>query len=666
MELHATWSYGSKTTMRRTNTSILRPKTTARWLIVPLTLLLFACGSEDPSGVAGPLAGTPGAASAGAAGGTGASPTSSAAPGTAAGGATTGTATTTGTTAADGTTTAADGTTTAADGTTTVASDGTTTGTATTDTGGSTGSGVATIDAPPDPFQGLDCSAPDPGRAPLRRLTSFEYNNTVKELLGDTTNPANSLPAELLGNGFGNDADGQPSSSFLIEQYGTIAKEIAERAVESSSAVDPCVATAAEADEETCARSFLDSFLPRAYRRTVDAAEIDEMLALQQTFRQNETFAGSIADVIETVLQSPDFLYRFEWGTPDATSPALLRPTGSEMASRLSYFLWGSMPSDELLAAADAGELSTPEGVYARAQAMLEDERSRPVIRYFVDHYLPLNGLSDLARDAEQYPTFNATIGSLMREETLRFIEYSIFEGPGDWPSALTAPYTFVNEELANYYGISGVVGSEFQKVDIDTTKRLGLLTQGAIMTGTTVTNFTNPVRRGSFFLRKVMCVDVPDPPKDLGDIKPPDPYSGDTARERYTAHSKQPECAGCHTVLDPAGFALENYDAVGLWRDTENGVTIDASGNLPAIGGSFNGPIELINMIASADSTMTCFAENWTTFAYGRELEEADACTMASVRKAFIDSGYNIKELLLALTQTDAFQYLPTQEASQ
>lgn len=527
-----------------------------------------------------------------------------------------------------------------------------------------------TISTPPDPYAGLDCATPNPGRAPLRRLTRFEYNNTVRELLGDDTRPANSLPAELLGNGFGNDADEQPSSSFLVEQYGVIAAQIAERATASTDSMtrlDPCLASASEADENTCARTFLESFLPRAYRRPVESAEIDEMLALQQGYRENESFTGSIADVIETVLQSPDFLYRLEWGAPDSIDPAMLRPTGHEMASRLSYLFWGSMPDDALLAAADAGELATADGVYARAQAMLDDPRSRPVVRFFADHYLPLNGLADLSRDPEQYPTFTPSIGTLMREETQRFLEYEIFEGPGDWRSALTAPYTFVNEELANYYGISGVVGPEFQKVDLDPTKRLGLLTQGSIMTGTTVSNFTNPVRRGGFFLRKILCVHVPDPPEEFEEeIMPPDPYSGDTARERYSAHSEQAQCKGCHAVLDPAGFALENYDAVGQWRDQENGVTIDASGSLSPIGGEFDGPIQLVNMIANANTTMSCFAENWTTYAYGRALDAQDDCTVASVQQAFINSGYDVKELLLALTQTDAFLYLPKQEAIQ
>src|SRR5690606_5979722 len=236
-------------------------------------------------------------------------------------------------------------------------------------------------------------------------------------------------------------------------------------------------------------------------------------------------FETSLASVIEAMLQAPDFLYRPEFGEPDATDPSLLRPTGYEMATRLSYLMWGTVPDDTLYAAAEAGELSTDAGVLAQAIRMLDDPKVRPVVRYFFDYYLPLNTLTDLSRDSAQFPTFSASIGSLMREETQRFLEYEIFEGPGTWPGALSAPYTFVNEPLANFYGIPDVVGEEFRRVDLDTTKRLGLLTQGGIQAGTTVSNFTNPVRRGVFLLRHIMCVELPDPPESIAnDIMPPDP----------------------------------------------------------------------------------------------------------------------------------------------
>jgi hypothetical protein len=473
------------------------------------------------------------------------------------------------------------------------------------------------------------------------------------------------LPPEIAGNGFSNDADDQPVSSFLAEQYGSVAEDIASGLIPQLGTMATCYSTVTADTEESCTRSFVESFAPRAYRRPLEQTEIDELVTLERTIRgQGATYDVSLSSVIEAVLQSPDFLYRIELGEPDLTDPALTRPTDHEMATRLSYFLWGTMPDDALLATADQGGLSTNAAVLATATSMLDDTRSRPMLRYFFDKYLPITTLTDLARDAAQYPTFTPSIGALMREETHTFLEHEIFSGSGTWLGALTAPYTFVNETLANFYGLTGVTGDQFQQVNYpDPSKRMGLLTQGAIMTGTTVTNFTNPVRRGVFLLEHVMCIPLPPPPTGLN-VMPPDPYSGATGRERYTLHSQNETCAGCHAAMDPPGFALENYDAVGLWRDTENDVVIDATGELSFLPAPFNGPIELLTMISQKEETHACFAHEWLTFALGREIDAGDACTQSTVEEAFTASGYNIKQLLLNVTQTDAFLYRPAQGA--
>ncbi|MGK4008037.1 DUF1592 domain-containing protein [Sorangium sp. So ce1036] len=502
-----------------------------------------------------------------------------------------------------------------------------------------------------------------PGRAPLRRLTRFEYNNTVRDLLGDTTQPAFSLPSEDLGNGFGNDADTQSVSSLLAEQLGTVAEGVAQRATvtpEALARLAPCASDVTAANEEACARTIIERLAPRAYRRPLAAGEADELLALYTAGRADATFAVGVATVIEALLQSPDFLYRVEWGTPDPERPELRRPTGDEMATRLSYLLWGTMPDEELRMAAQAGELSTKEGVRAHAERMLADPRARRVIRFFFDNLLPISNLADLERDAETFPTFSRAIGSLMREETQRFLEHEIFEGTGTWPSILTAPYTFVNGPLAEFYGISGVTGDAFQKVPLDTTQRLGLLTQAGVMAGTTHSNLTNPVVRGSFVVQKLMCRVIPLPTGEiLEQVKPPEPYTGATARERYSKHSQDPVCAGCHKFMDPIGFSFENYDAVGLFRTTENDVTIDASGSVPGTEGTVNGPIELVRKLAETEEAQRCFAAHWVEFAYGLTLRAEDTCTREAVTAAFEASGYNVQKLLIDLTQTDAFHYM-------
>jgi hypothetical protein len=259
------------------------------------------------------------------------------------------------------------------------------------------------------------------------------------------------------------------------------------------------------------------------------------------------------------------------------------------------------------------------------------------------------------------YPTFTPKIGSLMRQETQTFLEQEIFNGPGTWPGIFTANYTYVNQELATYYGLTGVTGDTFQKVMLDpSTHRGGLLTQAGIVSGPIHTNHENPVVRGSFVVQKLMCQIIPKPTGAvLAKVTPPDPNSAATARQRFSTHSSDPVCHACHQNMDPYGFALENFNVVGLWRDQENGVTIDASGDSPVLG-KFNGPLEMEKVLAGSQQVQDCFATQWMNFGYGRTLSPDEACAVESVRTKFKDSGFNVQELLLALTQSDAFLTLP------
>jgi hypothetical protein len=503
-----------------------------------------------------------------------------------------------------------------------------------------------------------------PARTPLRRLTRFEYNNTVRDLLGDTTSPANLLPAEELGNGFGNDTAGQAVSSLLAEQYASVAEGIAARATATPAVLarlHACGASVTPAAEETCARTIVEGFTPRAFRRPLASGEADSLLALYRSTRavENATFATAIAAVLEAILQSPDFLYRIELGVADPGRPGFRRPTGDEMAARLSYFLWGSMPDEPLRAAARSGALDSATGVREQATRMLADMRARKMVRFFFDNLLPISGLHDLERDKALYPTFTPAIGALMQEETQRLLEYEIFTGSGTWPGALTAPYTFLNAPLAAYYKIPGVQTMGFQKVSLTGTPRLGLLTQGSLMAGTTHSNHTNPVTRGSFVVQKLLCMKVPLPDASIAEkVKPPDPYSGKTARERYSAHQEDPVCKSCHAVMDPVGLALENFDPVGLYRTTENGVTIDVTGAVPGVDGPISGAVELGQKLATTEAAQSCFVGNWLQLAFGKTIGPDDACLQAQLDAAFEQSGHNVRELLLALTQTDAFLY--------
>jgi hypothetical protein len=505
------------------------------------------------------------------------------------------------------------------------------------------------------------------GRAPLRRLTRYEYNNTVTDLFGDTTNPANSFPAEELGNGFGNDADAISVSSFLSESYVTAAEGISQRLTATPAAMAklaPCAMNVAAGMEDACTKTVLNAVLPKMWRRAVTTAEVTDLATLATTLRGSSggTFAIGLAGALEAALLAPDFVYRIEWGVPDMAKPTLKRPSGDEMATRLSYFLWGTTPDDTLRAAVKTGELLTSNGVLTHATRMLNDPKSHRVVAFFFDNLLPINGLTDLERDAATFPQFNAMIGSYMHQETQRFLEYVVYESQsGSWTEALTAPYTFVNQPLAQYYGITGVTGTNFVKVNQDPTKRMGFLTQGGIMAGTTPSNNTNPVRRGSFVVQQLMCNIINLPSGDiLAMVKPPDPYSAPTARQRYTMHKQQAVCAGCHSQMDPVGFTFENYDPIGLYRTQENNVTIDATGQLPQTGQDVTNAIDLIQKVAATQDAQFCFSSHWMDFAYGRVTGTGDECAKAQVEVAFQQSGYNVKQMILALTQTDEFLYYP------
>jgi hypothetical protein len=498
----------------------------------------------------------------------------------------------------------------------------------------------------------------------MRRLTRFEYNNTVRDLLKDKSLPANAFPSEESGNGFGNDADAQAVVAALAEQYMNVSEKVALGATASDriGSLAPCATQVTDAaSEASCARTIAETFTPKAWRRALVAGEADSLVALFQSIRMTSDFPKSVASMLEAILQSPEFLYKPEFGVDAPGRPGVKQPTGDEMATRLSYLFWGSAPDDLLRAAAAAGELSTPAGIRTQAQRLLADPKTREVVRFFFDSLLPIQSLASLERSPVEYPMFNAKIGSLMRTETQTFLENEIFTGPGKWPAVFTAPYTYVNEELAAYYGLTGVTGDAFQKVMLPPqSHRGGLLTQAGVLAGPVHSNHSNPVVRGSFVIQKLMCLPIPLPTGDIAaKVTPPDPSSAATARQRFTVHSSDQVCRGCHQNMDPLGYALENFDAVGRWRDQENGVTIDASGTAPAVG-TFNGAIELGQRLAESEDAQQCFATHWLNFGYGRTLKDNEACGVDSVRSKFKESGYNVQEMLLALTQSEAFLTLP------
>ena len=419
-------------------------------------------------------------------------------------------------------------------------------------------------------------------------------------------------------------------------------------------------------------------------------SEIDELVTLYRNVRAlstTMTFASGVAAMIEALLQTPEFLYRVELGAPVTGNPAMKRVVGREMATRLSYLFWQTMPDATLFQAADAGMLDTQRGrAPAGPDAARRSGKSHPTVAFFFDNLLPIPDLSGLTRDTALFPTWSSAIGAAMRTEVQRFLEFEIYENttqvappyaPGSWPAILTAPYTFVNQALFSHYGASSFApgtampGTALTKVDLNTTQRRGLLTLGGMTAGSTTSNLTNPVLRGIFVANKLMCRNIELPTGFTPMV--PDPYSGKTARERYSKHSAPAVCAECHKIHRSARVSVRELRCRGsLSREREVDGHDDEHHLRHADRRQRFGAGRQRDRATTPSSWLSCwrpprrwkscFASHWMRFAYGRSLEGGDACNQQSVQTAFKDAGYNVKQLLLAITQSDAFLYRPAQ----
>jgi hypothetical protein len=417
----------------------------------------------------------------------------------------------------------------------------------------------------------------------------------------------------------------------------------------------------ATAGEDGCAQQFVGSFGKRAYRRPLTTDEQSALFALYQTNRAGADFTNGIQAVVEGILQSAPFLYRVEFGDKAQLKGTILPLTSYEMASRLSYFLWGSMPDDALFAAANSGELANKDQVATQARRLLQDQKARPAVAEFYTQWLTLDQVTGIAKDTKTYPAFTPTLKSAMQRETLAFIDWVMWQSDARMQTMLTSPVSFINAELASVYGVSGVTGTALQKVNLDPSQRAGLMTQLAIMTVLGKPDRSSPVLRGKFVRERLLCQPISPPPANIV-ITPPQITPGVSTRQMFAMHDKVEPCKSCHTLMDPIGFGLENYDGVGKWRTVDQGQPVDASGTMSAsdVDGPFNGAVELAGKLAKSQEMNDCVATEWFRYAFGRGETADDACTMASLKQSFASAGFNIQELLAAIAQADAFRFRP------
>jgi hypothetical protein len=498
-----------------------------------------------------------------------------------------------------------------------------------------------------------------PGRSPIRRMTRIEFDNTVHDLLGDTRKLGSAFAPEEESLGFDNNADALTMSNLLAEQIMDAAETLSTDAVKHLDTIAPkCDVTAEGAD--ACAKKFIASFGKRAWRRPLEDAESAELFDLYTKGKApTGVHEDGISLVIQRMLQSPFFLYRIERGQPGTEQDGAIRLTGPETASRLSYLLWSTMPDDALLADADAGKLDTKEGIAEVARRLLKDPRAKVAVANFHAQWLELPKLDTIAKDPTMFPEFDASLRTALETETSKFID-SVFWDSGKFEDVLLAPYTFVDAKVAGFYGMDPPTSSGFVKVATDPAKRAGILTQGSLLAIRAKSNQSSPIHRGKFVREKLLCQMLPPPPADLV-IVPPDLDPKLTTRERFAAHDSNPACSGCHHLMDPIGLGFEHYDAIGRWRDNENGLPIDATGQIldsEDVDGKFDGARDLAQRLAKSQQVQSCMVTQWFRFAYGRGESEDDACSIQAVNQMFQSSGGDMRELLVALTQTDAFRY--------
>lgn len=500
----------------------------------------------------------------------------------------------------------------------------------------------------------------DPGPAPMRRLTRFEYDATVRDLLGDDSQPSKSFPQEEEVYGFTNNAYVMGVTPVLAEQYMVTAETLSLRAMTKMMFVLPC--DPAAMGEGPCAKTFITKFGLKAFRRPLDEQEVNDFLA---TFSEGKTqtgeFTGGIRFVMSSMLQSPSFLYRIEEAATGAT-PVPVGPY--EMASRLSYLLWGSMPDDALFQAAADDRLSSLADIEAQARRMIRDPRAEKMVAHFHTEWLGLGRVGSLLKAQDVYPDWSNDVRADLAEETRLFLN-EVFWRDGTLDSFLNAKYTFVNARLARLYGLPAPNGSGFLKVDTSSRdglggQRFGFLTQGSFLALNAKPNQPSPIHRGKFVREKLLCDILPPPPNNVL-IRPPDVKPGSTSRERFEQHTKDASCRQCHQLMDPIGFGFESYDGIGKYRTEESGKAVDNKGqfvNTLDLDGTFEGVPALAQKLAGSKQVSDCLVAQWFRFGYGRVEQPEDKCTVERLQKSFTAANKDARELLIQLALSDAFRY--------
>jgi hypothetical protein len=514
---------------------------------------------------------------------------------------------------------------------------------------GAAGSGAVSCNA----------AAPDPGAAPLTRLTQQQYLNTISDVFGKV-DLSSVFPITQGAAQFGlaqADVDGAD-----LDKYERAAEIISAAVVGSGAmlnSVAPCAAGATTAAARTCATQFLQGFATRIYRAPIAAADMDRHLALYDAGAANGGYAHGIQLLLQAMLQSTRFLYRVELGTSTTVGPTAVKLSDYELASRLSYGLWNTMPDATLMAAAAAGQLETPSAVTAQLQRMLQDPRGATIVPQFLGSWIALPQLSGVAKSSTVYPEWTPALQTAMVTQAQSFFTDLLKNQGGTLKALLTSQTVFTNNATALLTGQSATaLPSDGSFQSSQSTTAAGLLTLPAFLATQAKADQSSPIYRGKFVREQFFCQELPSPPANV----PPAPVimPGVSTRERLSEHEVNAACSACHSLMDPIGLGFENYDGIGRYRTMDNGQPVDASGKLTGtdVDGTFTGVAQLGAMIATSATAEACVGTQWFRYAMGRAEQVADTCSLQQMNKAFHDSGADLRTLPSAVVQTPAFMY--------
>ncbi|HVZ75366.1 MAG TPA: DUF1592 domain-containing protein [Polyangia bacterium] len=503
-------------------------------------------------------------------------------------------------------------------------------------------------------------AAPDPGDTPLARLTQEQYLNTLHDLFGNI-NLTSIFPTSQSASQFGlaqADVDGSD-----LDKYQRAAEQVAAAVVADKNAmakIAPCTATAA-ADQRTCAKTFLQNFGTKIYRAPIDAADFDRHLALYDAGSPNGGYAHGIELMLRGMMQAPRFLYRVELGTAEAVGPTAVKLSGYELASRLSYTLWSTGPDDALFAAAAGGKLATAADAQAQLTRMLADPRGATAVRHFLESWIHLPDLDNVAKDGTLYPEWNDDVRGAMTTQAQKFFDDVLATKGGTVASLLTSKTVFANGKLAPIYSAQATTfptDGSFTSSDKTDGTASGLLTLPAFLATQAKASESSPIYRGKFVREQLFCQELPSPPANVPQAPMVTP--GASTRDRLKQHESDMTCATCHTLIDPVGLGFEHYDAIGRYRTVDGGKPVDSTGKLTGtdVDGAFDGVSQLGTMIAASAQVQSCVAKQWFRYSMGRGEQDADSCSINALTQAFTGAGADLRTLPAAIVATPAFLY--------